>query len=149
MSTSGDEGRLSVAAEAVSPAATETVWALISDAARYPQWGPWSTAGYRDDATAHQPGAVYWLRSERRFLGRYVTTIEQVEEVDEGRRVTYRVIGGMPVRNYHAEILLTPVPGGTRIQWSASWDKTVLGQMALLGLRPFFPRAAAALAKAG
>jgi hypothetical protein len=149
MSASGDEGRLTVAAEAVSPAAAEAIWALISDAARYPQWGPWSTSGYRGEVTAHQPGAVYWLRSEKRFLGRYVTTVEQVEEVDEGRRVAYTVIGGLPVRNYHAEILLTAVPGGTRIQWNASWDKTVLGQLALRGLRPFFPRAAAALAKAG
>jgi Polyketide cyclase / dehydrase and lipid transport len=91
---------------------------------------------------------VYWLRSDKRFLGRYVTTVERVEEVDDGRRVAYTVVGGMPVRNYRAEILLTPAPEGTRIQWGASWDKTVLGQFVLRGLRPFFPMVAAALAKA-
>ena len=144
MSTS----RLSVSAEAVTSADAAAVWALISDVTRYPQWGPWSAAGYRGDATTHQPGAVYWLRSDKRFLGRYVTTVERVEEIDDGRRVGYTVVGGMPVRNYRAEILLTPTPEGTRIQWGASWDKTVLGQFVLRGLRPFFPRAAAALAKA-
>ncbi|HEY1625590.1 MAG TPA: SRPBCC family protein [Streptosporangiaceae bacterium] len=140
--------RLSVTAEAVASAAPEALWPLISDATRYPQWGPWSAAGYRGDATAHAPGVVYWLRSQDRFLGRYVTSVERVEEIDEGRRVAYTVVGGMPVRNYHAEIVLTPVPEGTRIQWNASWDKTIVGQMVLRGLRPFFTRAADALAKA-
>jgi Polyketide cyclase / dehydrase and lipid transport len=148
MSVPGGEGRLIVAAEAVTSATAEAIWPLISDATRYSQWGPWSASGYRGDATTHRPGVVYWLRSEKRFLGRYVTSVERVEEIDEARRVAYTVVGGLPVRDYQAEILLTPSPAGTRIQWSASWDKTALGQMALRGLRPFFPRAVTALAAA-
>jgi hypothetical protein len=142
------ESRLSVSAEALSSSAPEAIWALISDATRYSQWGPWSAAGYRDDATMHQPGAVYWLRSAQTYAGRAVTSVERVEEVDEGRRVTYTVVSGMPVRNYRAEILLTPVPEGTRIQWNASWDKTLAGRFVLRGLRPLFPRVVSALASA-
>jgi uncharacterized protein YndB with AHSA1/START domain len=132
-------GRLSVAAEAVISAAPRAVWALVADATRYPQWGPWSAAGYRGPAD-HAPGAVYWLRSATRAYGRYVTTVERVEEIDQDRRIVYAVVGGaMPVRGYQGEITLTPVAGGTRISWTASWDKTLGGRLVWRGLRDFFP----------
>jgi carbon monoxide dehydrogenase subunit G len=140
--------RLSVAAEAVTSATPEAVWPLISDAVRYAQWGPWSAAGYRDGATKHEPGVVYWLRSEQTYAGRAVTTVERVDELAENHRVAYSMLGGMPVRNYRAEIVLTPVPEGTRIQWSASWDATLLGRLVQRGLRSFFPRAISSLAAA-
>jgi uncharacterized protein YndB with AHSA1/START domain len=131
--------RLRVAAESVTSAAPEAVWALVADATRYPQWGPWSAAGYRGTAE-HTPGAVYWLRSATRAYGRYVTTVERVEEIDQGRRVVYTVLGGIPVRAYRAEITLTPVPDGTRIRWTATWDKTLRGRLVWRGLRDFYPK---------
>jgi len=36
----------------------------------------------------------------RRAYGRYVTTVERVEEIDQGHRVVYTVLGGIPVRAY-------------------------------------------------
>jgi hypothetical protein len=93
---------------------------------------------------------VYWLRSASRACGRYVTTVERVEELDEGRRLVYVVIGGnMPVRNYRAEVTLTPrSPGDTRITWAASWDNTLRGRLVERGLRNFFPAMLASLATA-
>lgn len=35
--------------------------------------------------------------------------VEPVSRVEEGRRLVYTVIGGIPVRNYRAELSLTPV----------------------------------------
>jgi uncharacterized protein YndB with AHSA1/START domain len=140
-------GRLRVAAESVTSAAPQDVWALVADASRYPQWGPWSAAGYRA-AAGHVPGAVYWLRSARRAYGRYVTTVERVEEIDQGRRIVYAVVGGMPVRGYQGEVVLTPVPAGTRVSWSASWDKTLPGRLAWRGLNDFFPAMVASLTAA-
>jgi uncharacterized protein YndB with AHSA1/START domain len=140
--------RLHVAAESITSAAPEAVWALVADATRYPQWGPWSAAGYTGTAE-HIPGAVYWLRSASRVYGRHVKTVERVEEVDQGRRIVYAVIGGgMPVRGYRAEITLTPVPEGTRINWSAIWDKTLRGKLVLRGLRDFLPAMLASLTAA-
>jgi uncharacterized protein YndB with AHSA1/START domain len=141
-------GRLQVAAESVTSAAADDVWALVADATRYPQWGPWSAAGYRGTA-GHAVGAVYWLRSATRAYGRYVTTVERVEEIDQGRRIVYTVVGGtMPVRGYRGEITLTPVPEGTRVSWTASWDKTLGGRLVLRGLRGFFPSMLARLTAA-
>ena len=91
---------------------------------------------------------MYWLRSASRAYGRYVTTVERVEEIDQGRRIVYTVVGGMPVRGYRAEVTLTAVPGGTRVNWAASWDKTLLGRLAWRGLRDFFPVVLASLTTA-
>ena len=140
-------GRLQVAAQSVISTAPEAVWALVADATRYPQWGPWSAAGYRGTA-GHAPGAVYWLRSASRAYGRYVTSVERVEEIDQDRRIVYTVVGGMPVRGYRGEVTLTPAPGGTRINWTASWDKTLLGRLVWRGLRDFFPAVLASLTTA-
>jgi uncharacterized protein YndB with AHSA1/START domain len=140
--------RLRVAAESVAGAAPEAVWALVADATRYPQWGPWSAAGYRGTA-GHAPGAVYWLRSASRAYGRHVTTVERIEEIDQGHRIVYTVVGGaMPVRNYRGEVTLTPVPGGTRISWTASWDRTLLGRLVWRGMRDFLPAVVTSLTAA-
>lgn len=95
-----------------APGAVWAVWALVSDATRYPQWGRWSAAGYRrpGDGTPRGPGAVLWLRSSRRAYLRYVTSVEKILEVGEGRRLVYTIIGGIPARNYRAEVTLTPPP---------------------------------------
>jgi uncharacterized protein YndB with AHSA1/START domain len=139
--------RLRVAAESVVSAEPEAVWALVADATRYPKWGPWSAAGYRGKP-GHVVGAVYWLRSASRVYGRYVTSVERVEELEEGRRIVYTVVGGVPVRHYRAEITLTPASGGTHVSWTASWDKTLRGRLVWRGLRDFYPAMLASLTSA-
>ena len=142
--------RLHVAAEQTAHATPGAVWALVSDASRYPEWGPWSAAGYQrpGDDSPRGPGAVQWLRSARRSYLRYVTSIEQVLEVEEERRLVYTVIGGIPVRNYRAEVTLTPVPDGTHVRWAATWDTTVAGRIVHRGLRTFYPQMMADLVAA-
>jgi uncharacterized protein YndB with AHSA1/START domain len=142
--------RLHVEAEATARAAPESVWALVCDATRYPQWGPWSAAEYQrpGEISERGPGAVYRLRSSRRAYLRYPTTVEKILEVEEGRRLTYAVIGGIPVRNYKAEITVTPTTDGTRIRWAAIWDPTLAGRLVLRGLRKVYPEVVAALAAA-
>src|SRR5215469_13346921 len=142
--------QLQVAAEQTAHATPGAVWALVSDASRNPEWGPWSAAGYQrpGDDSPRGPGAVQWLRSARRSYLRYVTSIEQVLEVEEERRLVYTVIGGIPVRNYRAEVTLTPVPEGTRVRWAATWDTTVAGRIVHRGLRTFYPQMMANLVAA-
>jgi uncharacterized protein YndB with AHSA1/START domain len=130
--------RLEVAAESVINAGPEAVWALVANASRYPQWGPWSACGYRG-AAGHAPGTVYWLRSASRAYGRYVKSVERIEEVEEGRRLVYTVLSGIPVRGYRAEITLTPSQEGTHVSWTASFDNTLRGRLVWRGLRDFYP----------
>jgi hypothetical protein len=136
--------RLQVDAEGTTQAGPERVWALVADAGRYAEWGPWDESGYErpGDGSEHGVGAV------RRIRYRRTTTIEQVLEFEEGRRLTYAVVKGIPVRNYRAEIVLTPTTEGTRIVWSATWDGTLLGRIVHRRLRTFFPGVVADLGAA-
>jgi uncharacterized protein YndB with AHSA1/START domain len=143
-------GQLHVEAEQTARAAPEIVWALVSDATTYPRWGPWSEAGYRHpgDASPHGPGAVYWLRSSRRYGLYRPVSIEKILDAEEGRRLAYTVMGGIPVRNYRAEVTLAPAAGGTRIRWAASWDLTLAGRLVHRSLRRLYPQIVAGLAAA-
>ena len=141
---------LRVEAEQTAQAAPAIVWTLISDVMTYPRWGPWSEAGYRHpgDASPRGPGAVYWLRSSRRYGLRRPVSVEKILDAEEGRRLAYTVIDGIPVRNYRAEVTLAPVAGGTRIRWAASWDRTLAGRLVHRALRKAYPQIVADLARA-
>ena len=142
--------RLHAEAERIARADPDTVWPLVSDAARYPEWGPWSSCEYQrpGDASPHGTGAVYRLRSSHRYLGRYPVSVEKVLEAEEGRFLAYTVVGGIPVRNYRAEVTLAPAQGGTRIRWSAGWDATLAGRFVHRGLSKLYPEVVAAVAAA-
>jgi hypothetical protein len=143
-------GSLHVEAEATARAAPEAIWALVSDASRYPYWGPWSEGSYDrpGDDSPRGTGAVQRLRSSRRTYLRYTTSVERILEAQEGRRLAYTVIGGIPVRNYQAVVTLTPEGDRTRIRWAATWDSTVAGRLVHRKLRTFYPDVVAALAAA-
>ncbi len=71
------------------------------------------------------PDASKWFR-----YGRRTTSVEEILEIDEPRRLVYTVVRGIPVRNYRAEVTLTPVaPRGTSVRWAATWDKTIMGRL--------------------
>ena len=141
---------LHVEAERTAQAAPAIVWALVSDITTYPRWGPWREAAYRrpGDTSPGGPGAVYWLRSSRRYGLRRPVSVERILDAEEGRRLEYTVIGGIPVRNYRAEVTLAPVAGGTRIRWAASWDRTLAGHLVQRSLRRVYPQIVADLASA-
>ena len=82
------------------------------------------------------------------MLGRHTTSVEEILEFEEDRHLAYTVIRGIPVRNYRADVILTPSAGGTHIRWAADWDNTLLGRMAWRGLRSFFPQMMARLVAA-
>jgi uncharacterized protein YndB with AHSA1/START domain len=143
-------GTLHVEAERTAQVSPAIVWALVSDAMTYPRWAPWSEAGYRrqGDTAPRGPGAVYWLRASRRYGLRRPVSVEKIVDAEEGRRLAYAVIGGIPVRNYRAEITLAPAAGGTRIRWAASWDRTLGGRLVHRSLRRIYPQIVADLARA-
>ena len=137
--------QLSVEAEGTTRAGPEVVWSLVANADTFPQWGPWNDGGYRPpSAGPSKEGSVQWFR-----YGRRTTSVEQILEVDEPRRVAYTVVSGLPVKNYRAEVTLTPTPsGGTSIRWAASWDKSLLGSVVRSKLLQLYPDIVAALVAA-
>ena len=143
-------GTLHVEAEQSAQAAPGIIWALISDVTTYPRWGPWSEAAYQrpGDTSPRGTGAVYRLRSSRRYGLRRPVSVEKILDAEDERLLAYTVIGGIPVRNYRAEITLAPAAGGTRIRWAASWDRTLAGRLVHRSLREAYPQIVADLARA-
>jgi uncharacterized protein YndB with AHSA1/START domain len=131
----GTQGRLSVEAEGIARAPAATVWRLVFDAASYPEWGPWSDAGYHQhgEPAPGGAGAVRWFRYGR------TTTVERVLAAVPGERLSYTVIGGIPVRNYRADITLTPAADGTLVRWQACWDRSLGGMIVRRTLVRLYP----------
>lgn len=142
--------RLEVSAERTARAKPEVVWALVSDAIRYPEWGPWRAAEYRrpGEVSPRGPGAVQWLQSSRRYFLWHPVSLEKIVDMQEGRFLAYNIIGGIPVRNYRAEVTLAPTGDGTHIRWAGSWDATPRGRLVWRGLRTAYPQIVEALATA-
>lgn len=127
--------QLRVEAEGVAQVPPDAVWELVANADRYSEWGPWSASGY-ENLGAQAPdsaGVVRWMRYGR------TTTVEQVLESERARRLVYTVVKGIPVRNYRAEVTLSPEGEGTRVRWTASWDRTLPGRIVYSRLRTIYP----------
>jgi hypothetical protein len=127
--------RLHVEAQGKTNALPQAVWRLVADADSYCRWGIWSESGWVGSSPAPpgSPGSVRRMRYRRTRL------VEQVLEVDEGSRMTYTVVRGIPVRNYRAEVTLTPSDGGTHVKWAADWDDTFLGRIVHRKLSVLYP----------
>jgi hypothetical protein len=140
----GTKDRLTVEAYAETTAPPQTVWALVKDVNTYSDWGPWCASG--DKSPGERPsgdvGTVRWLGYRR------TTTVEQVTDVEPGRRMAYIVLRGIPVRNYRAEVTLTPTATGTHIEWMAEWDRTFAGRIVHRKLRVLYPVIVACLVAA-
>ena len=122
------------AAEQTAHVPPEVIWSLLSDVMVYPQWGPWRKAGYRSegDAAAHGKGAVYWLEGSKRYGFRYPVSVEEILDIEPGKRLAYTVLRGIPVRNYRAEVTLPRHPTapssagahrGTEPSWAAWYTR--------------------------
>lgn len=142
--TTPSDRRLAVHATGTTRAPRARVWELVADANRYADWGPWRSGGYDPPAPGPStPGMRPVFR-----LGR-TTSHERILEVDQGSRVVYTVERGIPVRDYRAEIVLTDTAdGGTRISWSATWERTLLGRVVHRKLTAFYPDMVAMLVRA-
>ena len=128
--------QLSVEAQGTTRATPEAVWRLVANANLYSQWGPWDDGGYEagDSEGEHGVGSVQWFSTGR------TKSVERIVESEENRRLVYVLVRGIPVRNYRAEIVLTPTDGGAHIRWAATWDKTLVGRLVHRKLRTFYPK---------
>jgi uncharacterized protein YndB with AHSA1/START domain len=137
--------RLRVEAEGTTRADAAIVWSLVADANTYSRWGPWNDGGYRPpSAGPSRKGSVQWFR-----YGRRTTSVEEILEVEESDRLVYRVVSGLPVKNYRAVVTLTPTPSnGTSIRWAATWDDTFGGRIVRRRLRQIYPEVVSALVAA-
>ncbi len=106
-----------------STATPDTLYALLKDPTTWPTWSPMDT-GALDAPGADEPYGVGSIRALTR--GR-IHGYDQVVELVPGRRFTYIHLRGLPVRDYRAEVELTPASGGTQITWRVTFRPKYVG----------------------
>jgi hypothetical protein len=146
-------GRHRVETTAVSAAPVDAVWRRLADASTWSTWGDWvETTLDREGVPA--PDGVGAIRRFRGGRGGRRTTVEEVvafEPPADGRaRFAYELRSGLPLRDYHSEVTLEPVGGGTRIRWVSTFDGAYPGVGGLVrrALARFIPETARRLAAA-
>lgn len=104
--------------EARTCAPVDVVWPLVGEARHWREWSFLTASGLERDGrpTADGVGAV------RRFTCYGVGSREEVVAWDPPGHLAYRILSGFPVRNYRADVTLTPDGGGTRIEWRGTYD---------------------------
>lgn len=108
---------------ATSPAPPAAVWRLLGDSATWPQWA--AIDAHAEERAATAPDGTGEIRVFT--TGRVKVREEIVARVPE-RRLSYALLSGLPVRDYRADIDLTPTAdGGSSIRWHTTFASKVPG----------------------
>jgi uncharacterized protein YndB with AHSA1/START domain len=138
-------GPHAIVATARSAASPERVFAVLEDGPGWKDWAGFPLAEYEREGTPgpHGVGAV------RRLGNRFASTREEVVAYDPPRHFAYRILSGLPVKEYRADVTLTPDRTGTTIDWASTFVPKVPGTGWLLApfLRMFLRLFARALAR--
>ena len=108
-----------------SSAPPDRVFELLADAYSWPEWaGPLAAHGSWEREGTPPPGGVGAIRK----LGRWpIYGREEIVAYEPPSHLAYTIVKGQPVRNYRADIMLTPDGDGTLVTWGATFDPLVPG----------------------
>jgi hypothetical protein len=116
-------------------AAPSSVYSLLAEGASWPHWSPIDAVELEraGDPPPEGVGAVRVLHRGR-TAGR-----DEIVELVPDRRLAYRSLSGVPVRDYLGEVDVVPDGDGSAIRWRASFVPKVRGSGWLVerGIRRF------------
>jgi len=116
-------GRYAFAIHATSTAPPEVVFALLADAQSWPRWS--FVPGVQQEREGlPAPNGVSAIRC---FGKGPIGSTEQVVVYQPPTHFAYTILSGMPVRNYRADVVLTPTLTGTKLVWRARFDPLLPG----------------------
>jgi Polyketide cyclase / dehydrase and lipid transport len=105
-----------------SQAGRDKVWRLVADAPAWSRWGAWQKAEIEREGDP-PPGGVGAVKALTR---RPIVSREEVTVFEPPSRLGYRLLSGLPLRDYEATILLTEATdGGTDIVWRSQFEPKV------------------------
>ena len=138
--------RQTATAFVVTPATPEAIWSLVADLSTWTTWAPFETATLEREGHP-DPNGVGAIRRFHR--GRFTTREEVIEYVDN-RRLTYRLLSGLPLRDYEATIDIRPRDRQTQITWSSTFSSRIPGMGGAFrrGMQKIYAEYANALARA-
>jgi len=116
-------GTITVEATAHTSAPPSVLWDTVADARSWPTWS------IQDEASLEREGSpsADGLGAIRNFRTGRVKVREEVVRFDEPHHFGYRLLSGLPVKDYVAHIDLDPDGDGSRITWGASFRSAVPG----------------------
>jgi uncharacterized protein YndB with AHSA1/START domain len=97
------------------------VWEVLSDHEGMSSWGPGMKAVLAKPGTTDRNG-VGAVRRLGAALPKPVI-VEEITAFEPGRRLGYKALSGVPLKNYGGDVVLREVPGGTEITYSVFADK--------------------------
>jgi uncharacterized protein YndB with AHSA1/START domain len=106
-----------------SAAPPAAVYALLRNGSTWPQWGRWDSFTL-ERAAADEPEGVGAIRVWR--VGRK-TVREEIVELVPDRRFSYTLLSGLALRDYRADVALTPTADGCIIRWRSTFRPKVPG----------------------
>lgn len=110
--------------QATTTGDAETVFALLCDAMSWPSWSPLGSAEI-ERTSPDGPGGV----GERRlFVTRGLRSHEEVVVADRPNHFAYVLRKGLPLRDYRADITITPIEDGrdgVRILWRSTFGAKI------------------------
>jgi len=116
---------ISVSASAKSTASAEKVFALLRDGQTWPQWSAVKSF------TLDTPGedAPEGVGAIRQWNSGLMATREQVVEIHEPTKFAYTLLSSklVAVRDYRADVDITPTATGSTVVWSAAFRPKVPG----------------------
>jgi hypothetical protein len=122
----------------------DTVYRLLADGATWPVWSPIGSFELQHEGDGEPEG----LNAVRVFRTGRTTSVERLVELRPGRRLSYALLEGLPLRGYRADIDLEASDGGTSIRWHSTFEpkRRGTGWIYRLVLAKFIRRCATGLA---
>jgi hypothetical protein len=120
-------GRQVIDVRARSAASPRDLFGVLTNGRSWPEWGIWTRFDLErpGEAAPEGRGAVRVFTS--RSFGRTVVSREEITELVPDRLVGYRLLSGLPMRDYRARVELTPDGDGTQVGWHAEFDRATPG----------------------
>ncbi len=101
-----------------SAAPPDAVWRWLADASSWSTWTALTTSHLEREGVP-APDGVGALRRLGRLGG---SSREEVVVFDPPRHLAYRLVRGLPVADYRADVTLAPSGSGTHIVWHGEFD---------------------------
>lgn len=108
---------------ATVPVPPSVVWGVVADHAGMSRWTPVRRVEMEAGGSP-DPNGVGAVRALH-LAGPPIR--EQVTDFEPERRMAYRLLSGLPARDYTGEVALEPTGGGTRINWTIRFTPTIPG----------------------
>ena len=109
--------KLEIDKQAWTAAAPSDVYALLADGATWPTWS--GIGSFELEQPGDHGGES--LNAIRAFRTGRTTSRERIVELVPGRRFSYALLTGLPLKAYRADVDLTPSEGGTSIRWHSTF----------------------------